>query len=98
MDTTNHARRKMATILRSIVLNNSGWSVTEAAIRLRVGRPALSNLLNGNASLSVEMAVRIEDVCRYKAVSLLYMQIDYELEDYRRTVGSVILPSRGCYP
>ena len=35
-------------------------SVTDAAKRLGVGRPALSNLLNGNASLSHEMAVRLE--------------------------------------
>lgn len=37
-----------------------GMSVTEAAKRLCVGRPALSNLLNGKASLSAEMALRLE--------------------------------------
>ena len=37
-----------------------GMSVTEAAKRLGVGRPALSNLLNGNSSLSPNMAVRLE--------------------------------------
>jgi addiction module HigA family antidote len=37
-------------------------SVSEAAKRLGVGRPALSNLLNGNASLSPEMAARLEQV------------------------------------
>ena len=36
-----------------------GMSVTEAAKRLGVGRPALSNLLNGNASLSFDMAARL---------------------------------------
>jgi len=35
-------------------------SVTEAASRLGVGRPALSNLLNGKASLSSTMALRLE--------------------------------------
>src|SRR3954466_6703029 len=35
-------------------------SVTEAANRLGVGRPALSNLLNGNSALSPDMAVRLE--------------------------------------
>ena len=35
-------------------------SVTDAAKRLGVGRPALSNLLNGNSSLSPDMAVRLE--------------------------------------
>ncbi len=37
----------------------TGMSVTEAAKLLGVGRPALSNLLNGNSSLSPEMAVRL---------------------------------------
>ena len=37
-----------------------GMSVTDAAKRLGVGRPALSNLLNGNSSLSPNMAVRLE--------------------------------------
>ena len=37
-------------------------SVTEAAKMLGVGRPALSNLLNGKAALSPEMAMRLERV------------------------------------
>ena len=38
----------------------SGMSVTEAARKLGVGRPALSNLLNGKSSLSPGMAARLE--------------------------------------
>src|SRR5438552_13001466 len=38
----------------------AGMSVKEAASRLGVGRPALSNLLNGKAALSPDMAVRLE--------------------------------------
>ena len=37
-----------------------GLTVTEAAKRMGVGRPALSNFLNGNAALSPAMAVRLE--------------------------------------
>ena len=37
-----------------------GMTVTEAARRLGVGRPALSNLLNGRAALSQDMALRLE--------------------------------------
>lgn len=37
-----------------------GMSVKKAAKRLGLGRPALSNLHNGNAALSPEMAVRLE--------------------------------------
>ena len=37
-----------------------GLTVTEAARRMGVGRPALSNFLNGKAALSPAMAVRLE--------------------------------------
>ena len=37
-----------------------GMTVTEAARRLGVGRSALSNLLNGRAALSQDMALRLE--------------------------------------
>ena len=37
-----------------------GITVTDAAKQLRVGRPALSNLLNGRATLSPDMALRLE--------------------------------------
>ncbi|WP_419637723.1 helix-turn-helix transcriptional regulator, partial [Thiolapillus sp.] len=36
-----------------------GVSVKEAAERLGIGRPALSNFLNGKSALSSEMAIRL---------------------------------------
>jgi len=51
-----------------------GMSVTEAANRLGVGRPALSNLLNGNAALSPDMAVRLEKSFSADRQKLLDMQ------------------------
>jgi addiction module HigA family antidote len=53
-------------------------SVTAAAKALGVGRPALSNLLNGNASLSPEMATRIEKAFGANSEALLKMQADYD--------------------
>jgi addiction module HigA family antidote len=53
-------------------------SVTAAAKTLGVGRPALSNLLNGNASLSSEMATRIEKAFGASSEALLKMQADYD--------------------
>ena len=49
-------------------------TVTEAAKRLGVGRPALSNLLNGNASLSDKMASRLERAFGADANDLLQRQ------------------------
>ncbi len=53
-------------------------SVTAAAEALGVGRPALSNLLNEKASLSPEMALRIEKAFGVKMDTLLRMQARYE--------------------
>ena len=54
-----------------------GMSVTKAAELLGVGRPALSNLLNGKASLSPEMARRLEKAFSYSSKALLAMQTNY---------------------
>jgi len=48
--------------------------VTEAAKRLGVGRPGLSNLLNGKASLSPEMAIRLEKAFGANPWKLLDLQ------------------------
>ena len=55
-------------------------SVKEAAERLGVGRQALTSFLNGHASLSLEMAIRLEKAFGEKAKrgKLLNLQKDYD--------------------
>lgn len=53
-------------------------SVTEAARLMGVGRPALSNFLNGRSSLSRDMAVRLERTFGAKAVELIALQGAHE--------------------
>ena len=62
----------------------AGMSVTDAAARLGVGRPALSNVLNGKATLSPKMALRLErafDVSRAKLLELQASQDDKRGEE-----------------
>lgn len=59
-------------------------SVTAAAHALGVGRPALSNLLNEKASLSPEMALRVEKAFGVKMDTLLRMQARYDAFHMRR--------------
>ena len=59
-----------------------GMTITDAAKRLGVGRPALSNLLNGNASLSPDMAVRLEKSFGADRQELLKLQSSFD--NYRR--------------
>ena len=53
-------------------------SVKEAAEMLDISRPALSNLLNGRAALSSDMAMRVEKAFQANAAELLEMQARYD--------------------
>lgn len=53
-------------------------TVTKAARRLGVGRPALSNFLNGRAALSQQMARRLERAFGADAAALLDLQARYD--------------------
>jgi addiction module HigA family antidote len=55
-----------------------GLSVKKAAELLGVGRPALSNLLNGKAALTPEMAMRVEKGFGANAQELLALQTAYD--------------------
>jgi addiction module HigA family antidote len=63
--------------IRSHVLPK-GLALGKAAELLGVGRPALSNLLNGNAALTPEMALRLEKAFGADAQELLAMQAAYD--------------------
>lgn len=67
----------------------AGMTVTEAARRLGVGRPALSNLLNGKASLSHEMALRLEKTFGADRDELLDRQSGLERQHRRDGDGAV---------
>jgi addiction module HigA family antidote len=63
----------------------AGMTVKKASELVGVGRPALSNLLNGNASLSPDMAIRLEKAFGAKRETLLQMQAAYdESQTWRR--------------
>ncbi len=66
-----------------------GLSVTAAAKVLGVGRPALSNLLNENASLSTEMALRIEKAFGVQMDTLLRMQTRFDAYQMRKREDEV---------
>jgi addiction module HigA family antidote len=64
-------------------LQPSGLSVKAAAELLGIGRPALSNLLNGNAALSPEMALRLEKAFGLSQQKLLQMQAEFDQHQQR---------------
>ena len=62
-------------------------TVTELATRLGVTRPAMSNLLNGHAALSAEMALRFEKGFGLSADTLIRMQAAHDLAKARKLAG-----------
>ena len=67
--------------IRTEIIQPAGLSLTAAAAALRVSRPALSNLLNGGAGLSADMALRIEKAFGVQMDSLMRMQASYDICD-----------------
>lgn len=75
----------------------TGMSVTEAARRLGVSRPALSKLLNGRVALSTAMALRLERTFGADRRQLLDLQTTSERDrlavtDRAVTVGGAYIP------
>jgi addiction module HigA family antidote len=70
--------------IRTEILAPLGLTVTAAAAALRVSRPALSSLLNSRASLSGDMALRIEKAFGPTMDTLLRMQAAYDIAQTRK--------------
>jgi addiction module HigA family antidote len=75
--------------LRAEIIEPHGLSVTVAAQKLHVTRQAMSNLLNGNAGVSAEMAIRFEKAFGLRAETLLRMQAAHDLAAARRTENTI---------
>ncbi len=61
-----------------------GLSVTAGARVLGVARPTLSNVINGKAAISPEMAIRLEKAFGSTADAWLRMQTAYDLAQARK--------------
>jgi addiction module HigA family antidote len=75
--------------IRTEIIEPIGLSVTATAKVLQVSRPALSNLLNGNANLSGEMALRLEQAFGPKMETLMRMQNAYDIAHARQRAGQI---------
>jgi addiction module HigA family antidote len=77
------------TFLRDEVVEELGLPVSRAAEILSVRRATLSSLLNGNASLSPEMALRFEKAFGISMDMMLRMQALYDAETMRAHADEV---------
>jgi addiction module HigA family antidote len=75
--------------VRTEVIAPAGLSVTAAAGVLGVTRPALSAFLNERASLSPEMALRIEKAFGVSMDTLMRMQNSFDIAQARKREGDI---------
>ena len=77
--------------IRTEIVEPAGLTVTAAAAALEVSRPALSSLLNGKASLSGDMALRIEKAFGVRMETLMRMQSSFDIAETRKREGQIRL-------
>ena len=70
-------------VLRDAVFAPLALSVSDAAERLKMSRPALSRVLNGRAAISPDLALRLEAAGVSEARFWLNMQTNYDLAQAR---------------
>ena len=75
--------------VRVEVIEEFGLSVTQAAGILGVRRATLSDLLNGNAALSPEMALRVEKAFGVSMDMLLRMQAWHDASRMRARADEI---------
>lgn len=71
-------------LIRTEIIDALGLSVSRAAEILKVRRATLSDLLLGKASLTPEMALRIEKAFGPDMDQLLRMQLAYDVAHVRK--------------
>ena len=83
------------TVVRTEIIEAHSLTVTAAAKVLGVSRQALSNLLNGQADLTGDMALRIEKAFGQKMETLMGMQSAYDIFQTRQRERKIkVRPSR----
>jgi addiction module HigA family antidote len=77
--------------IRHEIIEPLGLNVTSAAAALGVTRAALSALLNQRASLSPEMALRIEKAFGVSMDTLMRMQNSFDIAAARRRADEIVV-------
>jgi addiction module HigA family antidote len=76
-------------VIRELCLEPLGLTVTKAAEVLGVTRKALSELLNGHAGISPEMAVRLSKAFGGSVESWLRQQMIYDLAQVTKRAAQI---------
>lgn len=77
--------------LRRNIVEPYHLTVHTAATALGMPRVAMSNLLNGKAPLSAELAMRFEKAFGVSAETLMRMQTAYDFAQVRENVDKIVV-------
>lgn len=75
--------------VKTEIIEPLGLSVTDAAQALGITRAALSAFLNERASLSPDMAIRVEKAFGVSMDTLMRMQNSYDIAQARKREGEI---------
>jgi addiction module HigA family antidote len=78
--------------VRHDCLEPLGLSVTEAARQLGISRKQLSDLVNGHAGISPEMAIRLDKAFGGGADTWLRLQAGYDLAQAMKRADKIKVP------
>jgi addiction module HigA family antidote len=76
-------------IIKEDCLEALGLSVTSGAKALGVSRQALSNLINGHAGVTPEMAIRLEKAFGSDAETWLRLQMNHDIWQARQRADTI---------
>jgi antitoxin HigA-1 len=76
-------------IIRDVCLDGLNLNVTQAAAALGVNRTTLSRVLNGRASVSPEMAIRLSKALGSTAGFWLRLQLNYDLAQVEKKAAAI---------
>lgn len=80
-------------IIKDLLIDGAGLTVSDAAHRLGVTRTTLSRLLNQHASLSSEMALRLSILLNTSVDMWINLQSQYDIwniKQYATKVGTIV--------
>lgn len=79
--------------VRTVVIGPLGLSVKDAAQALGVHRVALSRLLNEQADLSAEMAIRLKKAFGAEMEELMRMQNSFDIAQAKARESEITVPA-----
>lgn len=86
-----HQPKHPGQMVKSLCLDPLHLSVTQAAKALDVARPTLSRLINGHASISPEMALRLSIVFNTAEEFWINLQAQYDVYQIKKQRKSLHL-------